>query len=115
MSDDLIRRSDAIKSLNDYLGDCYRVSRHKYEKTMLDAISMDFEAVITNIPSVEPKQEWIPCSERLPEKDKEVLVYLWESPYIAWIYDGEWHTEEFNVDKDDEPIAWMPLLEPYRE
>ena len=59
MSDDLIRRSDVIKFLNDYLDDCYRVSRRKYEKTMLYAISMDFEAVITNIPAVEPKKgEW---------------------------------------------------------
>jgi len=72
-------------------------------------------ALLIDTPTIEPMQgEWIPCSERLPEKDKEVLVYLWGSPYIAWIYDGEWHTEEFNVDKDDEPIAWMPLPEPWK-
>jgi hypothetical protein len=59
MNNDLIRRSDVIKFLNDYLGDCYRVSRRNYEKTMLDAISMDFEAVITDIPAVEPKTKVI--------------------------------------------------------
>ena len=29
--------------------------------------------------------QWIPCSERVPEEDEQVLVYLYDSPYIAWI------------------------------
>lgn len=36
------------------------------------------------------------------------------SPYIAW-HDGvNWCTEDFTVDKDEEPLAWMPLPEPYK-
>ena len=60
---------------------------------------------------------WIPCSERLPEDDTEVLVYLFEnnkSPYIAWLSDGRWYTEYFEVEREDEPVAWMPLPEPYK-
>jgi hypothetical protein len=60
---------------------------------------------------------WILVSERFPEEGEEVLVYLFDgkSPYLAWIQDGLWRTEEFVIDVDDEPIAWMPLPEPYRE
>ena len=62
----------------------------------------------------------IPCSERLPEADKEVFVYIYDMPFIAWVdKNGEWNTETFTLDKelekDDEPIAWMPLPEPYKE
>ncbi len=60
---------------------------------------------------------WIPVTERLPEDDTEVLVYLFEnnkSPYIAWLSDGRWHTEDFEVEREDEPVAWMPLPEPWK-
>lgn len=66
-----------------------------------------------------PQGEWIPCSERLPDKDTEVLVVdyneaiqvcsvtsykgmpVWEDVY------GYWHgIEVFD--------AWMPLPEPWK-
>ena len=62
---------------------------------------------------------WIPCDERVPEKDIDVLVDLGdESPVIArrserdgdkWINSSTGNIIYFNV------IAWMPLPEPYRE
>ena len=62
-------------------------------------------------------QEWIPCSERPPEPDEEVFVYLWGNvPYIASMNgEGQWDTEYFCVDVKDSPKAWMPLPEPYKE
>ena len=74
--------------------------------------------LIDTQPTIEPEQRWIPVTERLPENDTEVLVYLFEnnkSPYIAWISDGRWYTEYFEVEREDEPIAWMPLPEPYQK
>jgi len=61
--------------------------------------------------------KWIPCSERPPEDDTEVFVYLFErkDPYIAWVEDCRWYTEDFEVEKENYPIAWMPLPSPYRE
>ena len=60
--------------------------------------------------------QWTPCSERLPEDDVEVFVYLFErqTPYIAWVEDCRWHTEDFEVEKENYPTAWMPLPEPWK-
>jgi len=64
----------------------------------------------------EPVMRWIPCSERLPDDGEEVFVYLYNaSPYIAWVRDGHWYTEDFEVQEEHEPKAWMPLPEPYKE
>jgi len=65
----------------------------------------------------ENKPKWIPMTERLPKKDIPVFVYLFgDSPYIAWInHEGEWETEEFTIDRDYLPQAWMPLPEPPKE
>lgn len=58
---------------------------------------------------------WIPCSERLPEKDELVLVTVWNDVTIAWrnIYGG-WESAEDMYEKGD-VTAWMPLPKPYRE
>lgn len=60
--------------------------------------------------------KWIPCSERLPENDAEVFIYLfdWQTPYIAWVTDNCWFTEDFQVEKEDYPKAWMPLPKPFK-
>ncbi len=66
--------------------------------------------------------QWIPCSDRLPEEDKEVLLSVdcEGSPYIgigSYWGDGYW------MSSFDDPkrayhthtvIAWMPLPEPYK-
>ena len=71
------------------------------------------------------EQQWIPCSERLPEEPYGCLVTVWDTnpitmdefenilPYfVGW--DGEqWN----NADGEQCPfevIAWMPLPEPYK-
>ena len=54
-------------------------------------------------------EEWIPVSERLPEKNKQVLIYMSGEPYIAWHDDEGWQTEEFTIDECLEPIAWHEL------
>lgn len=86
------------------------------------------------LPSAQPKQLWIPCSERLPEELYEtgngiqlsnyVLVTVYNKydddlfVDVGYTVDGNWLSatvtnpipiELFNV------LAWMPLPEPYAE
>lgn len=74
----------------------------------------------------EPEPRWIPCSERLPEDGRQVLVYARSVHYALAKYDEmreadgtykkQWVTfdawKPFYTIK--EVIAWMPLPEPYK-
>ena len=94
---------------------------------------------LNGLPSVQPEQRWIPCSERLPEERDWYLGIFKEPdtgwinpiPFICdyllgtktkattkegWILKGHTDREEyidyyFNL----ECVAWMPLPEPYKE
>ncbi len=100
--------------------------------------------LIDEQPTIKP-QQWIPCSERLPENTDPVNI-TWvnrnppvyyasikDVPYVAtgcyckgkwWWYSAvcqdylDEYGESYNVDAVDEDIeiiAWMPLPEPYQE
>jgi hypothetical protein len=74
---------------------------------------------IMDIVRAQPKVgEWIPCSERLPEDFEKVLTcdkygnrhvmahfHLFEVPFSIYQNDTRYH----------QPVAWMPLPEPYRK
>lgn len=70
-----------------------------------------------------PQGEWIPCSERLPEKDGSYLVcWNYRNMDVLMWADG-WNCIrriDGKVDRNSEIdganiTAWMPLPEPYRE
>lgn len=74
----------------------------------------------------EPQQQWVPCSEKLPEEDDVYLVTV-DPRYIAFYVTQidmlNWHENKwwyFDIDEKpavfpDPIIAWMPLPAPYRE
>ena len=65
--------------------------------------------LLLHAPTIEPKQEWIPCEERLPEVGMSVLVTSKNGyVYTSNIAHGEW-------EYGGEIVAWMPLPEPYKE
>ena len=78
--------------------------------------------MIDNAPTIEPKQEWIPCSERLPEYRETVLISTYWGVRIADRdsvkedgTDDFWHM--FLEDATAKPMyvyAWQPLPEPYQ-
>lgn len=77
---------------------------------------------IRRLPPAQPEPQWISVTERLPESKPEDLEY---PTVIACCEDGEvmtacyyestkeWGIGE-NYDRKINPVAWMPLPEPYR-
>lgn len=45
------------------------------------------------ISSVQPEQRWIPCSERLPECEQEVLICTMKKVYVSRKSGMEWYEE----------------------
>lgn len=73
--------------------------------------------VIDEQPTIE-ERKWIPCSERLPEEKKEVLISAENGLYIAEleIINGrEYWSEVIEYRYIENVEAWMPLPEPYAE
>ena len=75
----------------------------------------------TMMPSAQPEQHWIPCSERLPDSSDIVIVSVCdETGDTRYNYSAHgWITtdKEYWI-VDDEinhyVVAWMPLPEPWR-
>lgn len=74
-----------------------------------------WEAIlIVNQLAEEHKGGWIPCSERLPDKDVWCLA-TFESggiDIIQYLSSQKWWNGEMG---DNRVIAWQPLPEPYRQ
>ena len=95
----------------------------------------DEEAVEMAIDALE-RQRWIPVTEALPEEETDVLVtrtflgckdgshgwnnHIPPSTYVevAQYFNGEWTalSDEYKIarNRHTNPIAWMPLPEPYK-
>lgn len=106
MKDDTISRQAAIDEIEE------RRNANEYSNVALISELNRLEGYIMRLPSVQPEQRWIPCEEALPEDSnfyivtrKDFLVgFIWYSVRHGW----EWQEKE-------QPIAWMPLPEPYKE
>ena len=133
--DDVISRQAAIDALAKFVP--YAIcdeSTESYTNGLTDAYNL-----ILQLPSAQPEQRWIPCSERLPEAEDcpmDCLVTR-KSKYIGNYTDmavceknGMWTHEDWDAivlgdvkdgkstglisTRDDDIIAWMPLPEPWR-
>ena len=126
MSEDLIKRSDAIEAI------------HNYWKKRLDTLpTADIQQTdkilehnktlcnfINAIPSADRPQGWISCSERMPEEDTPVLVAIKTKDRLPkWVEEQTYHyVTDIDVwDSDDgwyqhraKIVAWMPLPKPWK-
>ena len=90
-----------------------------YDEKLYEKIMQILDRRIKQLPSAQPEQQWIPCSERLPEHGGRYLISVLDginrrttvAPYLprckAWEMNGRmayWKV-----------IAWLPLPEPYKE
>lgn len=84
-----------------------------YDTMMLYEIQDELE----DLPSVTPKQRWIPLAEREPEKEGEYLV-TFDDGFVATVTYSETDTNggmDWELWADSgEPIAWMLLPTPYK-
>ena len=129
--DDLISRQAAIDALDKRFDD---IPMEQTQEILL------LRRDLRTLPSAQPEQRWIPCSERLPEAEDcpmDCLVTR-KSKYIGNYTDmavceknGMWTHEDWDAivlgdvedgkstglisTRDDDIIAWMPLPKPYRE
>ena len=126
MNSDLISRGELKKA--------FAESNHIFETTScLDVIEMlAVYEIIDNAPTVEytfeeafqrtvcenklycparPQGEWIPVSERLPEKEGFYLVFLENGEMAVAHSDGIIANHNF----EPKMLAWRPLPEPYKE
>ena len=103
---DLISRQAAIDAIKD-LEKWYYATYHEKRPTTMAVVD-----TLTNLPSA---PQWIPVTERLPEKDGIYIVCLddgsvFEYDYISkWWDDGAWQYCGKDV------VAWLPLPDPYKE
>ena len=124
MDNDLISRQAAIDALKEHRAlycdntpDTF--SKLSYaEKSRVDELDMAI-ATLINLPSAQPEPRWIPCSERLPEDNSDILVTYVEKDEkrIAPVNYGcgTWFDCLFNKVLDQVGVlAWMPLPEPYK-
>ena len=110
---DLIKREDAIEAMEQKYQDILRIFKRKV-KVGEKAIVSDMIGCIKSLPSADRPQEWIPCSERLPKDNREVLISLEWGIDIGTYERGEWRSEWINHYDDDNVLAWMPLPEPMK-
>lgn len=84
----------------------------------------DYIRSLLNLPFTQLEQRWIPCSERLPGKEKKTYWVCTDTEYqceCRWtnnrfgLGEGEWGWSIFDTPQYSKPIAWMPLPAPYRK
>ena len=72
---------------------------------------------IRTLPSAEPAQQWIPCSETVDIPDHEIMACdRYGAFIIGYLYckDEQWICESDDSIMHD-PVAWCELPKPYKE
>ena len=79
-----------------------------FDRDRKEALNMAIEALRNS-----PTQQWIPCSERLPDNDESVLISNSHGVTKAWWTGRSWTSIAVKTYKT--VTAWMPMPKPYSE
>lgn len=104
--------------------------RKEYKEVTMQEIEEKFGGKVKIVGNEEEHNDgWIPCSERLPENDDDVLCW-YEYRIMQGTHEGEMNQKfeigyynkyfkrwggEVSSGRDCKVIAWRPLPEPYKE
>lgn len=97
---DVISRQAAIDEVN-RLAEFFWEKWHEYAPSTI--------AVTDALKEIPSAQQWIPCSERMPEQNGKYLVVGRQKAINILKFDGGRWYGKWGV------VAWMPLPEPYKE
>lgn len=108
---DCISRQAAVDALATHMRDMAVMDSYEADDSVAGWRPLA-ENVLKSVPSAQPEQQWIPCSERLPEKKQTVLVTVADEVQ-SYTTDDDWTGTGFwaygkNVS------AWMPYPEPWK-
>lgn len=95
---DLISRWAAIKTIARFKGDIDADMVFRIQKGLVE------------LPSAQPEQRWIPCSERLPKKGTRAVLLYSNEKISGGVYMGDrtWNVDYNDTDLSVYIVAWQP-------
>ena len=107
---DLIRRGDVDKAIRIICNLCGEDKKNN--GVMCGACNLDsFIREYDDLPSAEPERKWIPATEALPQNYQQTICIDSRGKMMIGTYGEYGWTFPCYM---NEPVAWMPLPEPYR-
>ena len=103
---------DLYEKLKNISGKCESIRDKEIALLQMSLLS-ECVLILTEQPTIEPKQEWISVKDRLPEKGQGVLCFCAGNLANFYMWTGEeWEDSYGYYEYDDIISHWMPLPEP---
>lgn len=114
------RLIDADKLVEELESFSMHITGNHDQNFVVEQCKDSFGRIVDEQPTID---EWIPCSERMPEEGERVFVWyeyfrygdyncMYETFGIGYQYDGHWSGDVSGV--KSRCISWMHLPEPYK-
>lgn len=71
----------------------------------------EIERLLSDLTALRKEREWIPCSERLPERGEIVLCHSYGGVRFIGLHADEWHAKEADDSTHDQKFS-VSFLQP---